>query len=237
MPVARRIARDEPASSNESEAMTDARQRILARIRERQGKCAERDDSETALVRAHLEAHPANPGPRDMPDPITRFRERALSLASTVDEVEQLDNVPACVARYLEKQALAPEAVCWPELATLDWAAAGISIEARASRGDDLVGITGAFCAIAETGTIMTLSGAHTPPSVSLLPETHIAVVRRERIVSRMEDAWALCRVERNELPRAVNFISGPSRTADIEQTVTLGAHGPYRVHVVLVAS
>jgi L-lactate dehydrogenase complex protein LldG len=59
--------------------------------------------------------------------------------------------------------------------------------------------------------------------------------VRGSRIVRNMEEAWALCRAETRVLPRAVNFISGPSRTADIEQTVTLGAHGPYRVHIVLV--
>ena len=81
------------------------------------------------------------------------------------------------------------------------------------------------------------LSGEQTPPSVSLLPETHIAVVHRSRIVSKMEDAWAALRAETRELPRAVSFISGPSRTADIEQTVTLGAHGPYRVHIVLVGA
>ena len=217
--------------------MNDARQRILARIRQRQGRPAVRDDAETALVRAHLDAHPRNPAPRDTWEPIARFRERALSLASTVDEITQLHEVPASVAKYLQEQALPLNAVCWRELATLDWAAAGMVVEARCARGDDLVGITGAYCAIAETGTIMTLSGADTPPSASLLPETHIAVVRCARIVSRMEDAWSLCRAERNALPRAVNFISGPSRTADIEQTVTLGAHGPYRVHVVLVRS
>jgi L-lactate dehydrogenase complex protein LldG len=50
-----------------------------------------------------------------------------------------------------------------------------------------------------------------------------------------MEEAWNLARTERSELPRAVNFISGPSRTGDIEQTIVLGAHGPYRVHVVMV--
>jgi L-lactate dehydrogenase complex protein LldG len=50
-----------------------------------------------------------------------------------------------------------------------------------------------------------------------------------------MEDAWDLLRREIGSMPRAVNFISGPSRTADIEQTVTLGAHGPYRVHVMLI--
>jgi L-lactate dehydrogenase complex protein LldG len=125
--------------------------------------------------------------------------------------------------------------VCWPELAELEWQAAGINVEARAARGSDLVGITGAFCAIAETGTLMLLSGPRTPAETSLLPETHIAIVRTSRIVRGMEDAWSLLRTEHGALPRAVNFISGPSRTADIEQTLVLGAHGPYRVHIVLI--
>ena len=72
--------------------------------------------------------------------------------------------------------------------------------------------------------------------TVSLLPETHIAIVAASRLVAGMEDAWNLARAERGELPRAVNFISGPSRTGDIEQTIVLGAHGPYRVHVVVVS-
>ena len=71
---------------------------------------------------------------------------------------------------------------------------------------------------------------------MSLLPETHIAIVAMSRVVAGMEEAWQLVRSERSELPRAVNFISGPSRTGDIEQTIVLGAHGPYRVHVVLVS-
>jgi L-lactate dehydrogenase complex protein LldG len=78
-------------------------------------------------------------------------------------------------------------------------------------------------------------SGVETPATVSLLPETHVAVVPVARIVAHMEDGWDLARAELGELPRAVNFVSGPSRTADIEQTVVLGAHGPYRVHIVLV--
>jgi L-lactate dehydrogenase complex protein LldG len=117
----------------------------------------------------------------------------------------------------------------------LEWRAAGINVESRAAVGSDLVGVTGAFCAIAETGTLMMLSGVRTPATTSLLPETHIAVVRTARIVRGMEDAWQLLRDEIGQLPRAVNFVSGPSRTADIEQTIVLGAHGPYRVHIVLV--
>ena len=81
----------------------------------------------------------------------------------------------------------------------------------------------------------MLLSGAQTDATASLLPETHIAVVASSRVVPDMEAAWALLRAERGAaMPRAVNFVSGPSRTADIEQTLVLGAHGPYRVHVVL---
>jgi len=81
---------------------------------------------------------------------------------------------------------------------------------------------------------LMSMSGRDSPAAVSLLPETHVAVVKRSRIVRGMEEAWQLMRDELVTPPRAVNFISGPSRTADIEQTVTLGAHGPYRVHVIL---
>ncbi|MGH8718223.1 MAG: LutC/YkgG family protein, partial [Burkholderiales bacterium] len=117
----------------------------------------------------------------------------------------------------------------------LPWAASGLAVEPRAASGDDLVGITGVFCGVAETGTLMLLSGEETHAVTSLLPETHIAIVKAARIVASMEDGWSLLRAEIGALPRAVNFVSGPSRTADIEQTITLGAHGPYRVHIILV--
>ena len=210
---------------------------MLARIRERQGKPRERDAAETEAVRAHLAAHPCSAGPRETWDLPARFRERAGGLSSSIDEAPDRSSVPARVAAYLIAHELPLRAVCWRELLELDWAASGIEVEARSARGDDLVGITGAFCAIAETGTLVTISGAETAPSVSLLPETHIAVLDASRIVRTMEEAWALLRSQHGALPRAVNFISGPSRTADIEQTVTLGAHGPYRVHLILTGA
>ena len=92
-----------------------------------------------------------------------------------------------------------------------------------------------AFCAIAETGTLVVLAGADTPTATTLLPDTHVAIVRADRVVSGMEEAFALIRRERGQLPRAVNLISGPSRTGDIEQTIVLGAHGPKRLTVFLV--
>ena len=81
----------------------------------------------------------------------------------------------------------------------------------------------------------MMFSSPDCAAATSLLPETHIAVLPTERILRTMEEAFALLLEEQAKLPRAVNFVSGPSRTADIEQTVTLGAHGPYRVHVILL--
>lgn len=212
-----------------------ARDNILAGIRARQGKGMKPSASEREAVQSYLHAHPVSARPKADWDPVARFREQALRLASTVDHVEQPASVPAVVARYLEHHRLPREAVCWAEFASLDWRAAGIAIAVREARESDLVGITGAFCAIAETGTLMTMSGRDTPAAVSLLPETHIAIVSASRIVRGMEEAWQLMRAELVLPPRAVSFISGPSRTADIEQTVTLGAHGPYRVHIVLV--
>jgi L-lactate dehydrogenase complex protein LldG len=211
-----------------------ARANILARIRAAQGRAVTVRPDERDAVAQYIAAHPQGPRPQVDADVEARFRDRALNLSTTLDEVKTGADIPAAVARYLRDLNLVPTAVCWPEFAALDWAAQGMKVETRPACGDDLVGITGVFCAIAETGTLMMCSGPDTPPAASLLPETHIAVVSRSRIVTGMEDAWALLRRERGAMPRAVNFISGPSRTADIEQTVTLGAHGPYRVHVLL---
>lgn len=212
-----------------------ARANILARIRTRQGKAVSPRNAERELVAQFIAAHPQSPRPQVDADVAARFRDRALNLATSVEDLASLHELPAAIARYLGEQRLPNAAVCWPEFAGLDWAAQGLQVEARAARDSDLVGITGAFCAIAETGTLMMCSGKDTPAVNSLLPETHIAVVSRSRIVAGMEDGWDLLRRDIGDMPRAVNFISGPSRTADIEQTVTLGAHGPYRVHVLLI--
>jgi L-lactate dehydrogenase complex protein LldG len=210
-----------------------ARDNVLERIR---GALHRRSgDGALELVRVHLAARALSPRPAVAGDLVSLFRARALALSSSVAEVDDLRGVPAAVADYLLSHALPMTAVCWPALAALDWAACGVTVQARAACESDKVGITSAFCAIAETGTLMTLSGSDTPPSVSLLPETHIAVVRVSQIVPAMEEAWQRLRATPDYPPRAVNFISGPSRTADIEQTLTFGAHGPYRVHVVVI--
>lgn len=222
-----------------------AKQEIFERIRTAQRREAP-GAADEAEARDYLAQHPAGPRPASYADRFAQFRAMAERMSSTVERVDRLADGPAAIARYLDAQGLAPEAIAWPALRELPWAATGLKVEFRTprrdeSQGSDLVGVTGAFCAIAETGTLVLLSGADTPASMHLLPETHIALLRADRIVDTMEDAFDLLRREGGGadrmMPRAINMISGPSRTGDIEQTIVLGAHGPYRVHIIMATS
>jgi L-lactate dehydrogenase complex protein LldG len=224
--------------------MSTARDNVLGRVREALGK-HERDAAGLAAAEAYIAAHAQGPRPALSDDAVERFMRRARDMESTVERIADRSEIPARIARYIEglhlPAALAAqtshEGVCWPEFGALDWAGAGLKIQARPTTGGDHLGITGVFCAIAETGTMVILSGADTPTATTLLPETHVAVVPAERIVGTMEDAFALIRRERSAWPRAVNLISGPSRTGDIEQTIVLGAHGPFRVHILVLSA
>ena len=218
--------------------MTSSRDTVLGRVRQALGRTGA-DPAAMADAQAYLDAHARGPAPAFDADRILRFIRRAGDMESTVARVSRRDEIPAAVAAYLDALELAPalvaplssqlssqlsspnphRGVCWPEFADLDWAQAGLSVEARPTVGDDRLGITGVFCAIAETGTL----------------DTHVAIVSANRIVDTMEDAFALIRKERGSLPRAINMISGPSRTGDIEQTIVLGAHGPFRVYILVV--
>jgi L-lactate dehydrogenase complex protein LldG len=216
-----------------------ARDTILARVRTALDKKLP-DARAKANAETYVTAHRHGPRPQMPADLRARFIQRARDMSSTVESIAAMSDVPSAVARYLD--TLAPDiggqprtGVCWPELASLDWSTAGLSIDPRPTLGNDRLGITGCFCAIAETGTIVITSGAGTPTATALLPDTHDAIVRPERIVSGMEEAFALIRAEQGAMPRALNLISGPSRTGDIEQTIVLGAHGPFRVHLLVV--
>ncbi len=222
--------------------MSSARDTVLGKVRSALGK-DRTDDASLAEAQAYIDAHAQGPRPSLPDDLVSRFVQRAGDMESTVERVTDRNEIPRAISRYLDGVESSAGArglrkgVCWPEFADLDWADAGLAIEARPTSGNDVLGITGVFCAIAETGTLVVLPGPATPTATTLLPETHIAIVGSSRIVAGMEEAFALIRNERGRLPRAVNFISGPSRTGDIEQTIVLGAHGPYRVHILVMGA
>ena len=215
-----------------------ARENILARIRKAQGRSgAGPTEAEMAQVREAIARHEVGPQPAfaHAPDRLAQFRKECERLGTTHATVASEGDVPAEVARYLAAGKLAPALAGWSEFAALEWKGAGIEFRNRPANADDATGLTGSFCAIAETGTVLLLSSPATPKVTALLPETHLCIVRATRLVDTMEDSFALLRREVGEPPRAVFFVSGPSRTADIEQTIVIGAHGPYRVHVILV--
>ncbi len=109
---------------------------------------------------------------------------------------------------------------------------------ARAQQGHDgLTAVSHAFGAVAETGTLVMASGADNPTSLNFLPDNHIVVVEASDVAGDYETVWQRLREKFGDgvMPRAVNLITGPSRSADIEQTLLLGAHGPRRLHVILV--
>ena len=216
-----------------------ARENILRRIRAAQGRAgAEPTESEIAAVRADIARRVAGPLPpfARPADRLAQFLKECDRLSTTHGQVASERGVPAEVSRYLASQGLPPRVVGWPAYSALDWASAGITYDARPATGSDHAGLTGCFCAIAETGTALLLSSPAEPKVTALLPETHVCIVREARLVDTMEDAFALMRAEVGEPPRATFFVSGPSRTADIEQTIVIGAHGPYRVHVIVVS-
>ena len=210
-----------------------AREAVLARVRAALGRTGP-DDEARAAAHAYIAARRQGPRPAMPGDLVQRFEERARDMASTVDRVASLVDVPAAIARHLGSIGSSIDAIGWPEFAALSWRDEGIAFEARPATGDDAIGITGCFCAIAETGTLAFVTGALAPSAAFLLPDTHIAIVRVDQVVAGIEDAFVRVRAL-GPTPRAINLVSGPSRTGDIEQTIVLGAHGPRRVHVVLV--
>lgn len=150
------------------------------------------------------------------------------------------DRVPAEVVNYLAGNNLPAEAVRAPgaDLDRFDWAGQKmLSLHKGRAEGTDHVSITGAFAGIAETGTLVMASGPDHPVTLNLLPDTHVVVLRESDIVGSYEDLWTRLRTRygKDRLPRTVNTITGPSRTGDIEQTIELGAHGPRRMHILIV--
>ncbi len=216
--------------------MSAARERVLANIRaalNRRGPLAE---SVAAVLDARLKNPRANVKPAVDGDLVERFVSKMASVHGAVVRVAAMDKVSEAVGAHLDEHALSPELVVAPdpELEAIPWSNR-FSIERRAAGGDDRVSVTGAFAGIAETGTLMLLSGRDSPTTLNFLPDDHIVVLHADRIVVHMEDAWATLRKERSGMPRTVNLITGPSKTADVEQTIQEGAHGPRRLKIILV--
>lgn len=203
--------------------MSDARRQILA------------------ALRAHADrAPPRRSGPPPRPavagDLVEAFAQRLAAVAGQSSLLPGIAVLGPAVADYLTRHELGNEIVVAPHplLDRVAWPA-HLVVHCRAAAGTDRVALTVAFAGVAETGSLVMVSGAETPTTLNFLPEHCLVVLDRARLVANLEDAWMLLRGLGAFPPRAVNLVTGPSRTADVEQTIQLGAHGPRRLQVYLV--
>lgn len=216
-----------------------ARSDILGRIRAATGRTADSaappapEYANTALVPARATGTAA--------ELVSRFVDMATEAEATIDRVGNAADVGRAIAAWLEAENLPTDLVVAPdsEMDAIGFEGIdGLTVRRGAATGDDKVSVTPVRAGIAETGSLMVTAGPGTPYTLNFLPEIHIAILRAERIVGGYEDAWALVRPNGETgaaLPRTVTLITGPSRSSDIERTVTIGVHGPKQLHIVLI--
>jgi L-lactate dehydrogenase complex protein LldG len=219
-----------------------ARDEILANIRRALSvtghEAPRRANVDERLKRAPSGLVPAR-GQLALPGRLDLFQAQAEAAQASVTRVASADQVPAAVARYLREHNLPARLRRGedPRLATMPWSETPITLSVGRSQGEDLNGLSHALAGVAETGTLILTSGPENPTSLNFLPDNHIVVVEAADIEGDYEAVWRRLRSRygKGKMPRTVNMITGPSRSGDIEQTIFLGAHGPRRLHIVLV--
>lgn len=221
-----------------------ARDQILGRLRAAIGKRPE--DQARQAVSNRLAARRPNLIPQAAKVSgaarLEQFRAKAEAAGATIAHIERIQALPASVGAYLHGRNPSPGPVViapHPLLDDLPWEQTmGQDFRHDRAYAEDSVGITVADVALAETGTLMFLSGPMMPATLHFVPETEIVALPAAAVVGGMEDAWAYLRLKgQGEMPRAVHLVTGPSRTADIELTLTMGAHGPKHLHVILIGA
>jgi L-lactate dehydrogenase complex protein LldG len=222
--------------------MTTARDDILATIRRSLGvtgkEATRRDIVAERLRRTPKGVIPAR-GQLAGAELIALFRTQAEAALATVAEVESTIDVPAAVAAFLRGHNL-PASVRMGDdlrLRVMPWGETFIGVAKGPSDGHDLNAVSHAFSGVAETGTLIMASGPENPSTLNFLPDNHVVVLSGKDITGDYETMWDKVRATygRGQIPRTFNMITGPSRSADIEQTLLLGAHGPRRLHIVIV--
>jgi L-lactate dehydrogenase complex protein LldG len=172
--------------------------------------------------------------PKTQGDPVANFAERAGWTQTEVRVLDKMADVPAAVADLLRSKNL-PANVHLPsdaELGALPWGTT-LTVKREAPGPDDVTVAIVPF-ALAETGTLVYPARADSPASWHFRPGMEIAILRAQNIVPEMEEALARIK-STGPIPHTINFVTGPSRTADIEQTLELGAHGPKALAVLVV--
>jgi len=221
----------------------EARAAIMDRIRSALGVVS-LDRARRAAVTRRLERHPRGTIPsramRSGEERVALFADMLTKQGADVRRVATPREAVGAIASYLGTCNLPPRLRMGadPVLAELPWREAwDIQRDFGPAEPGDRASLSRAAVAAAETGTLFLVSGEDNPTSLNFLPEAHTVLIAGADIVGSYEEAFDRLRAIHGEgyLPRTVNMISGPSRTADIEQTIVRGAHGPSRLHVLIL--
>jgi L-lactate dehydrogenase complex protein LldG len=225
-----------------AQGVTSARDDILANIRRSLGvtgsEAPRRANVTTRLQNAPTGVVPAR-GQLAPAARVAMFREQAERAQASVAEVAGPEDVPGEVARFLRDHNL-PATVrigADARLSDMPWRQTALEVTSGRSDGGDPNAVSHAFGGVAESGTLAMLSGPDNPTTLNFLPDNHIVVVSAADIVGDYETVWSRLRARlgKGRMPRTINLITGPSRSADIEQTLLLGAHGPRTLHIIVV--
>src|SRR6201996_7391218 len=213
-----------------------SREAVFASIRRSLGvtgdEATRRFDVEMRLKQAPPGIVPKR-GQGDASARLATFKAEAERAQASVAEAPEWADAPAEIARFLRENNC-PATLRMgddPRLAEMPWSETSLEILYGPSDGADVNAVSAAFAGIAESGTLALVSGRDNPTTLNFLPENHIVVLPREAIEADYESVFAKLRAVygKGGAPRTLNFITGPSRSADIEQTLLLGAHGPRR--------
>jgi len=222
-----------------------SRDTIFASVRRSLGVTSQ-EAPRRAEMEARISGHPAGVIPKRAQLPpherLELFKEMALFASASVAHLATRDEVPQAIAAYLRERNLPATLLRGADarLASLPWESApGLDVWIGPSDGRQLAGLSHAFAGVAETGTLVLTSGPDNPSTINLLPDHHLVVVEAADVEADYESVWARIRTRfgAGVMPRTVNWITGPSRSADIEQTLLLGAHGPRSLHILLVGA
>ena len=161
------------------------------------------------------------------------FHHNAEINAAKVSRVSSVNDAIPLIREFLREQGMPEQIRLSPQMAG-EWPEnTGIDISVGSTDGNDLVCVSRAWGAVADTGTLVMLSGQDNPTRLNFLADFHLVFIDGKQIQENKSGVWEKLRLL-PKMPRAVNFISGPSRTADIEQTIQLGAHGPRHLWIFL---
>ena len=219
-----------------------SRETILASVRRSLGVSGQERPRLSAvderLAKAPRGVIPAR-GQGDRAAKLAKFIEMTAVAQASLSEVASAADVPQAVAAFLREHNLPATIRSGDDerLAAMPWQNTTLALASGPSDGQDLNAVSHALAGIAETATLVLTSGRDNPTTLNFLPDNHIVVVDAKDIAADYESMWDELRRRygKGEMPRTVNWITGPSRSADIEQTLLLGAHGPRRLHVIVV--